>query len=277
MASKTLDEVLREALEDFATNGYDSAERLAMWQGRLEEAARTSFASTSATERVMREFFQTIYKREIERGGIKSKHPGVSRFTVERVKPELRAALARRVRASIDLIKLNRSEEIPAMLRRFAGFVTSIPAGGSDQFSKREEQKKIRKSLSGLSFRERRLMIDQGHKLSANLSDVVAVGGGAIAAVWRSHWKQANYDYREEHKERDGQLYVVRDNWAMKNGLIKLAGHQYTDDIEQPGEFVFCRCQYRYVYSIRDLPKEMLTEKGRAELVRLDLKKKEAA
>ena len=270
MASKTVDEVLKEALADFAEHGYDTAERLAMWQARLEEAAKNSFSSASATERVMREFFAAIYKREVERGGIARRHPGVSRFTIERVRPELRAALSKRIRASADLIKLNRAEEIPAMLRRFAGFVTSIPEGGSDQFNKREESAKIRKSIKGLSFRERRVMIDQGHKLTSALSSVVAEGGGAIAAEWHSHWKQANYDYREQHKERDGKLYLIRGSWAIEKGLIKPAGHEYTDDITQPGEEVFCRCNYRYIYSLRDLPKEMITEKGRAELARLD-------
>jgi hypothetical protein len=276
VAAKTVEEVLREALEDFARHGYDSQERLQMWQGRLEEAARANFSSSSATERVMREYFAAIYRQQIERGGIARRHPGVSRFTLDRVKPELRAELARRVRASADLIKLNRAEEIPAMLRRFAGFVTSIPAGGSDSFNKRDEAKKIRKSLSGLSFRERRLMIDQGHKLQSAMSSVIATGGGAIGAVWHSHWRQANYDYRDEHKERDGKLYVVRGNWALEKGLMKLAGHAYTDDETQPGEEVFCRCYYTYIYSLRDLPKEMLTEKGRAELARLDERKNAA-
>ena len=277
MAAKTVDEVLKEALEDFARHGYDSQERLQMWQGRLEEAARANFSSTSATERVMREYFAAIYRKQIERGGIGRRHPGISRFTIDRVRPELRAELARRVRASADLIKLNRAEEIPAMLRRFAGFVTSIPAGGSDQFNKGDERRKIRKSLSGLSFRERRLMIDQGHKLQSAISSIVATGGGAIAAIWHSHWRQTNYDYREPHKERDGKLYVVRGNWAFEKGLAKLAGHKYIDDEDQPGELVFCRCYFSYLYSLRDLPKEMLTEKGAAELARLDERKRAMA
>jgi len=59
---------------------------------------------------------------------------------------------------------------------------------------------------------------------------------------------------------------VVRDNWALEKGLIKLAGHQYTDQVTEPGEEVFCRCYYEYIYNLRDLPPEMITAKGREAL-----------
>lgn len=260
---KSFDEVLAEAMEDFEANGYDSAERLAHWEERLRQAARASMTPDHVMEEKLKEHLSAIYRRLIERGGILSKHPGVARYTLAKLRPELHRELSRRIMASANLIRLHKDEEIAATLRRFSGWATAVPKDGSDNVDKRREKESIRKSLSGLSFRERRVFIDQGHKLESAISMTVAQGGGAIAGIWHSHWRQANYDYREDHKERDGELYVVRGNWAMERGLMRLGGRKYIDEITEPGEEVYCRCWYQWVYAIRRLPDDMITKKGR--------------
>jgi len=266
---KDFDSVLKEAMAYFSSNGYDSSEALAYWDAKLRAAAAASMTPSQKMERMIADAMKAIYKRMIEKGGVLSKHPGVPKFTLDRMKPQLRAELDRRIMANASLIKLNHDEEIAATMRRFNGWATSIPKGGTDQKSG-EESEKIRKSLSGLKFRERRVLIDQGHKLESAINSVIAVGGGAIAAVWRSHFHQAGYDYRKEHKDREIESeklpYLVRDSWAMQKGYVKKAGSKYTDEIEQPGEFPFCRCFYRYIYSVRALPDAMVTEKGRSAL-----------
>jgi hypothetical protein len=40
----------------------------------------------------------------------------------------------------------------------------------------------------------------------------------------------------------------------------------YTDQITKPGEEVFCRCYYRWLYNMRALPPAMLTVKGAEQL-----------
>lgn len=177
----------------------------------------------------------------------------------------MRAELDRRIMASANLIKLNREEAISNTLRRFQGWATSIPIGGSDAVDRREEKAYIKKGISGLDFKERRVVIDQTHKLISSLNDIVATNNGAIAAEWHSSWRQANYDYRKDHKERDQVVYMIKDSWADKKGLIKPI-NGYTDSITQPGEEVYCRCSYRYIYLLRDLPSEMLTAKGKIAL-----------
>lgn len=254
-------------MRDFKEHGFDSAERLEYWDRRLREAAVRGMIPEQRMEQMVREAMAAVYRREVENFGALKRSPGVKRYVIDTVKPRLRAELDRRIMANAQLIKLNRQREIEATMQRFAGWATSVPVGGTDQSGK-EEAQKIRKSLSGLSFRERRVMVDQGHKLVSAIDNVVAVGGGAIAGVWRSHWKQANYDYREDHKERDQLLYVVRGNWAMERGLMKLGGRQYTDEITQPAEEPFCRCFYKWVYAISALPDDMITQKGREELAR---------
>lgn len=259
-------DVLTDAIADLAAHGYDSAERLESWRGRLRRAAVESMTPAHVLEETVRRLLRGEYERMVDRGGILKLNPGVSRFTLDRIRPRLRAELDRRILAAADLIRLNRAQAIETTLRRFSGWATSIPAGGTALPGRGKAKDDVRKSLASLPFTERRVAIDQGHKLRSSLSDIVATDAGAIAAVWHSHWRQANYDYRPDHKERDGEIYAVRGCWALEHGLMKVGPAGYTDTITRPGEEVFCRCWYTYLYGLGQLPAAMVTEKGRMAL-----------
>ena len=45
----------------------------------------------------------------------------------------------------------------------------------------------------------------------------------------------------------------------------------YYDEVDGCGEAVYCRCYATYLYALRDLPSDMLTNKGRAELARVKI------
>lgn len=256
-------DVLTAAMRDVADNGYDSAERLAHWQRRLRAAAETSLLPRSKMMKRLSEAYRSLYRKLVDKEEILRMHPGVERFTLAKVRPQLHSELERRIMASAELISMNREQAIQKTLQRFSGWATSIPKGGSKAVDKVKERDDIRKSLSSLPFEERRVLVDQGHKFTAALSETLATDGGALAGVWRSNWRQANYDYRSEHKERDGRVFAVRGNWALAKGLMKKGDAGFTDDITKPGEEVFCRCRYQWIYSLRSLPDDMLTKKGK--------------
>lgn len=259
-------EVLTAAVDDLAEHGFDSLERLERWTAELRLAAGAVTANPAELERMLREGLASVYKRLVDKGGIARMHPGVGRFTLEQVKPKLRAELDRRIMSSASLIRLNREQAIDKTIQRFQGWATSIPIGGSAEPEKVKTKKNVRKSLAQLPFEERRVLIDQGHKLTASLSNILATDGGAIAAKWRSHWRQAGYNYRKDHKERDEKVYALRESWAMNRGLMKKGPNPYYDDITQVAVEPFCRCYVVWIYALRDLPKDMLTVKGSSAL-----------
>ena len=264
MADDDFYAVLTAAIDDLVTYGFDSIERVERWSEALRAAAERSMISPVTMEQMLRELMAAIYRRMVEQGGIVKYNPGIDRFTLERVKPSLRAELDRRIMASANLIRLNRKQAIDKTLQRFQGWSTSIPKGGTDVASRRETKDAVRKSLASLPFEERRVLIDQGHKLTASLNDILATDGGAIAGRWQHH--HVTYP-RPEHVARDGDVFLIRDSWAHRAGLVKpLRGRGYTDDIEKPGELPLCRCTYVYKYHLRELPPEMLTKKGREAL-----------
>jgi hypothetical protein len=255
----TFFEVLTAAINDIIEYGFDSKARIDGWVKKIREAAEASLIPESQMQREMEKALNSAFTRLVTKGGLLNK--SVSKYDIEKLKPKLRAELDRRIMASANLITYNRQESISNTLRRFEGWATSIPKGGSKVVDKVKEKANIKKSLGKMSFEQRRVIIDQTHKLVANINDIVAVDNGAIAAEWHSHWKQPNYNYRKDHKERDEVIYVVRGNWASEKGFIKPI-NGYTDQITSPGEEVYCRCNYKYIYNLRQLPKEMLTKKG---------------
>ena len=257
MARNTFYDTLTAAINDIAEHGYDSAERVAYWTEQIRKAAQASMRTSAQMQEMLRQALSAVYNKFVFKGGALKLHPGVGRFTLEKVAPLLRAELDRRIMASASLIKLNREEVMEKTLRRFQGWSTSIPPGGSAEPDK---------GLASLPFVERRVLIDQGRKLGAAINATVAEGGGAIAGIWRSNFRQPGYDYREDHKERDNQVYLVRGSWAQERGLVKVGTAGYIDDITQPAEEPFCRCRYIYLYHLRQMPDEMITAKGRTEL-----------
>jgi hypothetical protein len=261
------DRVVSEAVDDLAETGFTSAERVAYWEERIRRAAEEDLRGPSKRmDDVLRDVLRRAYEKAIEGASLTKLHPGIGRFTVERLRPELRSELDRRILASANLIRLRRKQRIEQTLSRFSGWATSQPKGGSAEPEKRETKERIRGPIASASFEERRVLVDQGHKLFSSVNELVATGGGAIAGVWHSRWRQPGYDYRPDHKERDLGVFLLRGSWALEQGLVKKTGEvRWIDDVTRPGEEPFCRCSYQYVYALpafARLAPEAVTKKG---------------
>jgi len=256
-------DTIKAAVSDLLLHGYDSQERLQTWLSKLYGAANQSLVPAGMIQSRLASALSNVYHKQINSDKFLNKHAGVSKFTIEQIKPRLRSELERRILASADLIKMNREASIQRTLHRFAGWASSIPKGGTKSEKRTEVDKDLRKSFTRLPFEERRVIIDQGHKLVGAINSIIAEDGGAIAGIWHSHWRETGYDFRPRHKQFDTRIFVLRNNWAMRDGLMKLAGRFYTDQIEQPAVEIYCRCYYQYLYLLEDLPKDMLTSKGK--------------
>ncbi|WP_320533656.1 hypothetical protein [Robbsia andropogonis] len=265
MSKSRFQGILDEAVGDIRENGFSDIARYQSWIKRLRLAALMD-ASSAGADSDIAAALEAALRRATTKTAIMRSHPGVPLYTVQRIEPRFRAELNRRIMASADLIKANKEQGIEKTIQRFAGWASSVPDGGSRVIDVREVKSHISKPLRQQSFEARRLSIDQGHKLISAVNSVIADQTGAIAGKWHSRFRQAGYDYREDHRERDGKIYLIRGSWAHQQGLVKTGAAGYTDQITQAAEEPFCRCSYEYMRNLRDLPPEMLTEKGKAAL-----------
>lgn len=263
---KTFPEIVREAVEDVVEHGFDKPERMDKWLEKIRKAAANALPSEKQMDKWLRDALIATYKRLVDGGEITRLHPGVSKFRIKELTPKMQDELRKRIMASANLIKLNRKRSIDATLQRFAGWMSSVPAGGTDQANKKKTKEDIKKALNALPFEERRVLIDQGHKLTGAINEVIANNTGAIAGIWHSHWRQPGYDYREDHKERDDHVYLIRGSWADDKGYVKPGEMGFYGDTTKVNEEPFCRCYMQWIYNPRDLPKDMLTAKGKAAL-----------
>ena len=258
------DDVIAEAVAWFIEHGFRTEEEYRIWERRISDAIDAKMRAPGFSDRPLH--LETIFNRLVQQGSVLKYHGGVKKFTVDRIAPHLRAELTKRIMASADLIKINRQKMRQLTMQRFSGWATSVPAGGAAEADKRQIKAEIAKPLKQLPFNERRVLIDQGHKLNASVSAVLAQDAGAIAARWQSHWRQPGYNYREDHKERDGLVYLVRGSWAAEKGFVKPGAAGWSDSLTQPAEELFCRCKWVYVYALGKLPEDMLTKAGKEAL-----------
>lgn len=262
VVTETFFTTVTKAIKHFERFGFTSETELQEWVARLRRSALLQLQSPEKTERDISKALHARYAEKVTKGGLLRQMPAVPRYTLEKVKPKLRRELDRRIAVSANLIKLNREEAISTTLRRFQGWATSIPPGGSEVVDVKGEKENVRKALTQLSFIERRVVIDQTAKLVEAITDIVAVDGGAIAGRWHSPWRRQGYNARIDHKERDEKVFAVRGNWAIEKGLMKPGPNGYTDEIERPAELPLCGCGYEFLFYLVDLPPDMLTKAG---------------
>lgn len=258
-------QVVSRAVENLSRYGYDTPERVDFWAEQIRLAAERGFTSEAEVENAVRGALGAVMGRATGPGAL-SRVPGVTPFTLQHVQPQLRAELERRIAANVALIKLNRPQSVAKTQQRFRGWATSVPSGGSKDVPRRKVALELRKPLASLSFEERRCTIDQSAKLFSAVNSTIAEAGGAIGAFWHSHKNQRGYDGRPAHNARDGRFFLLKDSWAHEAGLVKPGKNGYTTDVEQPAELPYCKCSWQFVFSLRSVPDECVTARGRAAL-----------
>ena len=233
-------DTLKQAIADILGHGYDSPDRVTRWLEQLRKTAQASLVPQSELQHRLTSALDKLFRRYVGGPAYRRRHQGLSAFTLKQIEPKLRLELDRRILASAELIKLNREASIRRTLHRFEGWATSIPKGGTRAETQTEVAPALKKAFASLPFEERRVVVDQGHKLLSAVNAITAEAGEALAAVWHSHWRESGYDFRPRHKQFDGRVFALRNNWAMREGLMKTGGHFYTDQIEQPAQEPFC-------------------------------------
>lgn len=124
------------------------------------------------------------------------------------------------------------------------------------------------------------ILEDLTRKSMGSLDRVKAQADWAIGFIWKTRLDKkvvgnpagefptvSDPTVHGNHYEREGKFYVFRDSPAVKDGFIAARGDvMYADQLidGMPSVPAGCRCIARYVYSLKSVPKEILTKKGEA-------------
>jgi hypothetical protein len=147
-------------------------------------------------------------------------------------------------------------------------FLETVPVGGCKDKAIRSRIAEIKSELRSLVKWERLFYTYKAMSFPAEVEYIFALEGNPIAAVWHynSLDEQGEYQKTYSHRERDGHVYVVRRNWAIAKDLMRAGPDGYIDEISRPHQDIGCICHLQWLYAIRDLPIDMVREKGRSEL-----------
>lgn len=255
---------LKKVQDNAAKTDVITYEMMQSWQHELLDILKNE--NKVVNPYPIRKYLDGVLKKQLTRKILQKNFKGNTlNFTKARLTESSQKFLHERVMFSVSLIQHNREQQVNATLRRFEGWLSGVPTNSVSEAKEkpREAVKDIIKPLIKQSFEERRVLIDQGHKLSAAVNDAIAQDQGAICVEWHSHWQEANYNYRKDHKERDKKLFFYKDNYFVKNGYIKKDGIQYINDIDGFGQEPFCRCYGTYFFTLYDIPESYLTKKGK--------------
>jgi len=269
----TINEFIRQSFERVMTEGW-TPELIALIAGEYRRLVSVGTFNKTPQQSI-EPYLNNLFKKEIESGKLLKRNEGIDRFTLERIKPQFRQLLEDRVKANIQLIKLERSNSIDVSTARFSGWLMSFD-GGQEKIPPAKQlpafQNITKPMLEQKSYEHSRRAIDQGHKMLRAIDSVVAEQGGAIAAVWHAHPPTSFYDARKEHWARDGEIFVYKNSPAMEKGLVKKGSNPYFEDLPDPPAFLInCTCWTKNIYSLSALHRiapELLTTKAK-ELLKL--------
>ena len=264
----TINDFIRQSLERVIRGGWtpELVAILASEYRRLVDDSEFNKTPQQAIE----PYLNGLFKREIESGKLLKRNVGIDRFTFERIKPQFRQLLENRIKANIQLIKLERSNSIDVSTARFSGWLMSVD-GVQEKLPPAKQlpafQNITRPMREQKSYEHSRRSQDQGHKLIRSIDATIAEQGGAIAAIWHAHQPTAIYDARKEHWARDGKIYLYKNSPAMEKGLVKKGVNGYVEDITDPPALpINCTCYFSNIYSLNKLNRiapELLTTKAK--------------
>jgi hypothetical protein len=108
-------------------------------------------------------------------------------------------------------------------------------------------------------------------RFPASLQRTFDLEGHPMAGIWRYSTldEQGGFRNAYSHKDRADLVYAVPGHWAIDKGLMPAGPAGFIDETVQPGEELDCMCRFQWLYNLRDMPPDMRTANGDAELERV--------
>jgi hypothetical protein len=146
------------------------------------------------------------------------------------------------------------------------GFLAEVPRTAKERAS---YISRIKREIKYFSKWNQLFYTHKAMSFPSEVEYIFILSGKPIAAVWEysSLDEECEFPPTVNHKQRDGRVYAVRQNWAEAESLMVVGSDGYLDEIDRPHQETGCMCHLHWLYSVSNLPEEMLTAKGKASRV----------
>lgn len=106
--------------------------------------------------------------------------------------------------------------------------------------------------------------------ISKSIKNIVYLSKDPTAAIWVYNNIDEQMDYPNyKHKKHDGKIFIVRNSYAQKKGLI-CEDVTYLDTVIDDMMDVGCGCYLTFLYGIDRIPQDLLTKEGQRALSELE-------
>lgn len=211
--------------------------------------------------------------------GFTKNNKGLRGWRLEKVKKALREALKTRIRYSLNLIKTQNESTMAKLRNRFLDWVEV--ESGSGKKESIQKTMKVAETLKKKDKHMKMILRDQSRKMIGNFDNIVALEYGAIGFFWKTRrdnrvvgnpagkYPGVGTSKHQDHYDRENKFYFYHNTWVIKNRYVATkAKNFYWADFEDglPGQPINCRCFAYNIYSLDDIPRELLSKKGLAYL-----------
>ena len=198
------------------------------------------------------------------------KHHKMSAYNLKDISPEFRKILEKRVLNSLNAIKIKDKKLLLDLESRFVNFMLDDK---EKTMRNLQENLKVNETLKHSKHYVRNILRDQTQRMNDDIDYINGKLNGAVGLIWHTQndnrvvgnpsglYPKGN-ELHNNHYKRDNVFFALRDSYATQQGLLKAEVFESLEDISKIGRAINCRCDYEYLYDLRDVPSMYLSKKG---------------
>ena len=185
--------------------------------------------------------------------------------------PALRALLDDHVDSYAEQASVFFAKQKSAFDAQLSAFLSEIPDGGTEAAVVRTHVNPIKRALSDVLEWGAKMRRLQSISFVSEVNDFLTpAGGDALAMTW--HYSRPTC-LVPSHEALHDRVYLVRDSWALKQGLLR-ADAGFVEDTRKFRREIGCMCSSSWLFYLPSLPEYLLTPAGVAKLEKGRAKKK---
>lgn len=198
------------------------------------------------------------------------RHKNINVFSKSDINAKFRQILEKRILHSLNAIKIKDERLLLELQQRFINFISDDKEKTMHNL---QENLKANEMLKHSKNYVRNVLREQTSKMNDDIDYTCGMINGAIGLIWHTQddikvvgnpnglYPKGN-ELHNNHYKRNNVFFALKDSYATKQKLLNAEIFENLQDIKNIKRAINCRCYYEYIYDLRDVEKQYLTQKG---------------